>query len=65
MQTDIKQKQPFWETPRNLMIVTGAIAAGVAALAASVGYKLAQTQAALLVLPFGYTMTITAPPAKP
>ena len=38
----LKQKQAFWETPRNLVVIIGAIAAAVAAIAGLAGYKLGQ-----------------------
>jgi hypothetical protein len=35
-----KKKQPFWETPRNLVIIIGAISAAVATVAGLAGYKI-------------------------
>jgi hypothetical protein len=36
----LKQKQAFWETPRNITILVGAVSALVAAVAGAAGYKL-------------------------
>ena len=40
LDTQLRRKQAFWETPRNLAIIGGAFAALVAALAGLAGYKL-------------------------
>ena len=39
----LKEKQSFWETPRNLAVIFGALVAGVAAIAGLAGYKLGQS----------------------
>jgi hypothetical protein len=38
----LKQKQAFWETPWNLVVIISAIAAATAAIAGLAGYKLVQ-----------------------
>jgi hypothetical protein len=40
---NLRRKQDMWETPRNIAILAGTIAAIVAALAGSVGYKIGST----------------------
>lgn len=40
---DLKQKQAFWETPRNIAILVGAVAAVVATVAGMAGYRAGQT----------------------
>ena len=42
LQADLKLKQAFWETPRNLVAIISAIAAGTAAIAGLAGYKRGQ-----------------------
>lgn len=37
---ELRRKQAFWETPRNLALVLGAVAAIAAAVAGLAGYKL-------------------------
>ncbi len=39
----LKQKQGFWETPRNIAILVGAVAALVATVAGMAGYRAGQT----------------------
>jgi hypothetical protein len=62
METDLKlkQKQAFWETPRNLVIIISA----VAAIAAAFGYKVGQRDTQP-TFPPGTTTTITVSPVKP
>jgi hypothetical protein len=43
MDIELRRKQIFWETPRNLAIVVGAAVAIVGALAGFIGYKIGQT----------------------
>ena len=57
----LKQKQAFWETPRNLVVIIGAIAAAVAAVAGLAGYKLGQGSAPVQVI--FQPGSIVAPPA--
>lgn len=40
---NLRRKQGFWETPRNLAIVLGAMAAIFAAIFGVLGYKIGQT----------------------
>jgi hypothetical protein len=40
MRMDIALKQAFWETPRNIAILLGTVAAFVGAVAGAAGYKL-------------------------
>lgn len=73
MQADLKQKQAFWETPRNLVVVIGAIAAATAATAATTataataaigglaGYRLGQGSPPVQVI--FQPGSIVAPPA--
>ena len=44
MQADLrlKERQAFWETPRNLFLVIGTITAATAAIAGFTGYKIGQ-----------------------
>jgi len=57
MQTDqiLKQKQAFWETPRNIAILVTA----VAAIAGLLGFKLGQNQPPQTII-----IQQPAPPAK-
>jgi hypothetical protein len=43
MDIELRRKQTFWETPRNLAIVLGAMAAIFAAVFGALGYKIGQT----------------------
>jgi hypothetical protein len=43
MDIQLRCKQVTWETPRNVAIITGAIAAQAAAVGGVFGFKLAQT----------------------
>jgi hypothetical protein len=45
MDIELRRKQTFWETPRNLAIVLGAMAAIFAAVFGALGYKIGQTPA--------------------
>ncbi len=38
----LKQKQSFWETPRNLVLVTASVAAVFAAISGILGFKIGQ-----------------------
>jgi hypothetical protein len=51
MQLDkaLKAKQGFWETPRNLAIVVGAVAALCAAIFGTLGYKLGSQPQQIIV----------------
>jgi hypothetical protein len=62
----LKQKQAFWETPRNLVVVLGAFAAIVATLAGLAGYKFAQQSGAPTQIIFqpGSIVVAPAPPPK-
>jgi len=43
MDIKLRRKQDFWETPRNLFIMAGALAAIVATVAGLAGYKIGST----------------------
>ena len=66
MQADLKlkQKQAFWETPRNLVVIIGAIAAAVAAFAGLTGYKLGQNSAPVQVIFQPGSIVASPAPAK-
>jgi hypothetical protein len=55
----LKQKQAFWETPRNIAILTIALAVIVSAVAFWVGYGIGQNQQPPL------TIVIQQQPAGP
>jgi len=57
----LKDKQAFWETPRNLVVVIGAIAAATAAIAGLAGYKLGQGSPPVQII--FQPGSIVAPPA--
>lgn len=64
----LKQKQSFRETPRNLALIIGAVAAFTAAFAGLIGFKLGQRESAgriILRLPQGTTISIPTPQAMP
>ncbi len=62
----LKQKQAFWETPRNLALIYGTLIAGTAAIAGLAGYKLGQStplqQPVIIQLAPG---VVVAPPPAP
>ena len=62
---NLTTKQAFWETPRNLAVIIGAVAAGTAAIAGLAGYRLGQGSNA----PQNIIVHLDAPlqisPAKP
>jgi len=43
MDIDLRRKQTFWETPRNLAVLLGAMAAIFAAVFGLLGYKIGST----------------------
>jgi hypothetical protein len=47
---DLRRKQGFWETPRNIAILLGATAAIVGAAAGFVGFKIGQTPAPPIII---------------
>lgn len=59
----LKQKQAFWETPRNLVVIISAIAAATAAIAGLAGYKLGQGSSSVPVQVIFQPGSIVAPPA--
>jgi hypothetical protein len=63
---DLKRKQVIWETPRNIAIMVGAVAAISAAIAGWTGYQIGRSPPAppQLVLPPG-TIIQVPPAAKP
>lgn len=71
MQSDLKlkQKQAFWETPRNLILIFGTLVAATAVIAGLAGYKLGQNtppqQPIIIQLAPGATVVPVQPtPAK-
>lgn len=59
----LKQKQAFWETPRNLVVIISAIAAATAAIAGLAGYKLGQGSPSVPVQVIFQPGSIVAAPA--
>jgi hypothetical protein len=45
MDLNLRRKQDFWETPRNIAILIGATVALSSAIAGFLGYKIGQTPA--------------------
>ena len=66
MQADLKlkQKQAFWETPRNLAVIYGALVAGTAAIAGLAGYKLGQSSSPVQVIFQPGSIVVPQAPAK-
>lgn len=66
MQIDqrLKEKQSFWETPRNLAILLGAVAAIVATVAGLAGYRAGQQSSTPPQIIFPPGTVITIPAAK-
>ena len=64
MQADLalKTKQVAWETPRNLAIIVGAVAAISAAIAGWTGYQIGRTPAAPTQIVFPPGTIIQVPP---
>jgi hypothetical protein len=66
--TDLKTRQAAWETPRNVAILAGTVAAVVGVLAGvtgfRAGYMIGQNPPPQIVLQPGTTIQIT-PPAPP
>lgn len=52
MRADItlKQKQAFWETPRNLVLIIGALVALFSIISGVLGYKIGQTPSQTIVI---------------
>ena len=57
LDTQLRRKQVAWETPRNIAILAGAVAALSGGLAAWIGYKVGSTPSAPIVIQL-------PPPAK-
>jgi len=57
MDVNLRKKQVAWETPRNIAILAGAVAALSGGLAAWIGYKVGSTPPAPIVIQL-------PPPAK-
>ena len=69
MQADLrlKQKQAFWEAPRNIALIYGALIAGTAAIAGLAGYKLGQntpTQQPIIIQLAPGVVPVQPAPAK-
>ena len=63
----LKEKQAFWETPRNLALIYGALIAGTAAIAGLAGYKLGQntpTQQPIIIQLAPGVVPVQPAPAK-
>jgi hypothetical protein len=64
---DLKRKQGFWETPRNLAILLGSVTAITAALAGLAGYKIGSQPPApppQIIFQPGSIQVLPAAPAK-
>ncbi len=59
---DLKRKQAFWETPRNIAILLGTVAAITAAIAGTLGYKLGSQPAQTINVHLDAPLTVA--PAK-
>lgn len=63
----LKLKQIPWETPRNIAIIVGVVAALTTAIAGSAGYRIGQQSTApqqvQIVFPPGTTITVPPAPA--
>lgn len=62
---NLKRKQAFWETPRNLAIVLGAVVALAATAAGIFGWNFGRDLAKSQQPMFPPGTVITIPPAKP
>lgn len=61
----LKTKQATWETPRNIAILAGTVAALAAAIGGWTGYKIASAPTGQpIILPPGTTITVPANPAR-
>ncbi len=60
----LKERQSFWETPRNLVVMFAAFAAVVATVAGLAGYKAGQTSSAPTVI-FQPGSIVVQQPAAP
>jgi hypothetical protein len=60
---DLKQKQGFWETPRNIAILVGAAAAFSGAVSGALGFKIGQSTPAAqtIILQLAPGTTIASP----
>ena len=47
---DLRRKQTFWETPRNLALVVGAVVALSGLIFGALGYKIGQTPAQPIII---------------
>jgi hypothetical protein len=70
MDVDLRRKQTFWETPRNLAVLLGAMAAIFAAVFGLLGYKIGSTPppppVVIYLTPQGQpTQALPTPPAVP
>jgi hypothetical protein len=64
---DLRKKQIAWETPRNIAILAGAVAAITAAVAGWTGYRIGQNEprsAPQIVLTPGTTIQVMPGPGK-
>ena len=60
----LKQKQAFWETPRNLVVIISAAVAATAAFAGLTGYRLGQSSSPVQVIFQPGSIVVPSPPAK-
>jgi hypothetical protein len=60
-----KQKQAFWETPRNLYIILGVFATFVGILAGWVGYDIGRAPPRTIVVQLPPGTVITVPAVAP
>jgi len=62
---DLKTKQATWETPRNIAILAGTVAAIAGVLAGVAGYKIGQNAAPSQIILQPGAIQITPAPAPP
>jgi anti-sigma-K factor RskA len=62
-ETRLKERQSFWETPRNIAILVGAVAAVVATVAVLAGYKAGSAPGPTIVFQPG-SIVLQQPPAQ-
>jgi hypothetical protein len=61
---NLRRKQDFWETPRNIAILVGVVAALFSAVAGLAGYKFGSTPQTIIQLQLPPGTTVSEP-AKP